>query len=495
MRAISLFQSLLFRRIFFVTFLAAAIPGCLLSGYALIFSSDSLTTLSGWGLVSAFACVLLPLLASFYLGKTIVRPIDSFVHTATQVARGEVFNKVSETSKDEIGRLARLFNYIVEDLRINKKRKVSERLREKFMTQKILENISDGVVLTDSDERVSLVNPVAKTWFGMADHSVEDEALDKVLSHGTLVDFIKHYSVDFGNKRGHTEISLETSDGWKSRVIQAKAAQIANTDSNELGYVVTVLRDITREKEIDRLKTELVSMVAHELRSPLTCISGFSELLMDSSITRHQAEEYANIILKETNRLNDLINKFLDISKIEAGKSQLQKSPVDMKMLIQKVLDFNRQLAEKKEIKVKFVCPKEVPSADFDRDMIEQAILNLFSNAVKYSPDNASVTIRLFEVGDNVCVEVKDTGYGISEKSLQHVFEKFYRVTDNEKVYETRGTGLGLPLVKQIVEAHSGSVQVNSMLNEGSTFMIKLPRMAGPVQEVSEALATEDDPV
>ena len=329
-----------------------------------------------WLFFCAAVIILLPVLAALYLGRSVAKPIDNFVHTATQVARGEFFNKVSEASGGEIGRLARLFNYIVEDLRINKKRKVSERLREKFMTQKILENISDGVILTNSQNQISLMNPVARAWFGLTDDLVEDEAADSVLKHEILVDFIEHYSAEYSSKRGHTEIALETSDGWQSRVIQAKAAQIANSENKSLGYVVTVLRDITKEKEIDRLKTELVSMVAHELRSPLTCISGFSELLMDKSITKHQSEEYANIILKETNRLNDLINKFLDISKIEAGKSQLQKSPVDLKMLIDKVLDFNRQLADKKKIKVDFECNKEVVAADFDRDMIEQAVLN-----------------------------------------------------------------------------------------------------------------------
>jgi signal transduction histidine kinase len=249
---------------------------------------------------------------------------------------------------------------------------------------------------------------------------------------------------------------------------------------------VTILRDITREKEIDRMKTELVSMVAHELRSPLTCISGFSELLLDNSITRDQSEEYAQIILKESNRLSDLINKFLDISKIESGKSQMQKTPVDLKMLIEKVLDFNSQLAEKKQIRVRFDAPLEVPMLNLDRDMMEQAILNLYSNAIKYSPEHASVTIRLLDNEKDVTIEVEDTGFGISEKSLQHIFEKFYRVTDNDKVMDITGSGLGLALVKEIVEIHGGKIKVKSELGKGSTFSLALPKSSAVVPALKE---------
>ncbi len=474
MKASLLLKSSLFKKTFGATLLAVGLP---VAAFWLTRSDQFQTDNQAFAIAGlALTSVLAAALAAYYLGKQVVEPLDGFIQTATQIARGEFFKQFSEAPRNEIGRLARLLNYIVEDLRINKKRKVSERLREKYKTQKILENISDGVILTDSESRISLMNSIAKQWFGVYSTAVEDESTGHMLKHPDLVNFIKAYSCEFAGKSGNTEIVLPNEDGWKEKVLKVTTTQIPSADNHELGFVVTVLRDITREKEVDRLKTELVSMVAHELRSPLTCISGFSELLLDDAITRDQSQEYATIILKESNRLNDLINKFLDISKIEAGKSQLRRTPVDMRMLVQKVLDFNMQLADKKNIAVTFEAPDEVSKLNLDRDMIEQAILNLFSNAVKYSPENSSVQLRLCENGEAMIVEVEDKGFGISEEALSHIFEKFYRVTDNEESRETSGTGLGLPLVKEIAEVHGGRINVCSKVGQGSTFTLRIPK-------------------
>lgn len=445
----------------------------------------------------AIAAILLGVLGlagliTLYLSKQVIEPLDHFIQTATEIARGDFFQKFSEEANDETGRLARLMNYIVEDLRINKKRKVSERLREKYKTQSILENIADGVILTDSQSRISLMNPIAKEWFRVNYSAVEDESTGHMLRHDELVRFIREHSCAYTGKRGTTEISLTSQDDRRVKILQVTTVQIPDTDGQDLAFVVTVLHDITREKEVDRLKTELVSMVAHELRSPLTCISGFSELLLDAAIEREQAEEYATIILKESNRLNDLINKFLDISKIEAGKSQIRKSPVDMRMLVQKVLDFNMQLADKKQITVNFDAPDQVSTLSLDRDLIEQAILNLFSNAVKYSDTHSQVQLRLVESAQTVTVEVQDNGFGISEDALPHIFEKFYRVTDNEEARETTGTGLGLPLAKEIVEAHGGTIEVNSRSGQGSTFTVTLPKKRGEIAEEGAQVVDED---
>ena len=193
-------------------------------------------------------------------------------------------------------------------------------------------------------------------------------------------------------------------------------------------------------------------------------------------MTKAQSGEYAAIILKESNRLSELINKFLDISKIEAGKSQVKKSPVQLREIVDKVLDVNLHQAEKKNIAVSVKASPNLPFAFADRDMMEQVILNLFSNAVKYSPDNASVEIRLRALEQEILVEVEDTGYGISAEDLPRIFDKFYRASDHEEVRDAGGTGLGLALVKEIVELHGGKINVKSDLGKGSVFSISLPK-------------------
>ena len=331
------------------------------------------------------------------------------------------------------------------------------------------------------------------------DEYSEKKPLRDLIEDETLVKCIDEIGRNSKKKSATIEITTLPLGETKPIILQALASRIEDDEgvgaemNNTEGLigVATIFRDITREKEIDRLKTELVSLVAHELRSPLTCISGFSELLLDETITRDQSEEYASIILKESNRLSELINKFLDISKIEAGKSHIRKTPVDIKMLVEKVLDFNSQLADRKKISVTLEVPSEVTTIYIDRDMMEQAILNVYSNAIKYSAEKDNVTVRINESEEEFKIGIEDTGFGISEESLPHIFDKFYRITDDEKVRDIAGSGLGLSLVKEIVEIHGGLIRVKSKLGQGSTFTVILPKNKQMTEEenIAEQMA------
>ncbi len=488
MRVPFFIRSSLFKKLFIVTLFSAFVPIGLYWIYFFYLSGGAVgATQTTMPLVFYGFFVLaltIAALSAYYVSKHLSEPIEHFAKSATEIARGNFSQQVKIESSDEIGRLARIFNYMVTELRRLDEMNLNKIINEKNKTETILKNIADGVIVTDPQNRILLMNYVAESWFDLTDNNIANQPIETRIKHEQLIRFIDDITDNGHKKIENIEIEVKPESSRKPVILQAKAARILNEKSELIG-IVTILRDITREKEIDRLKTELVSMVAHELRSPLTCISGFTELLLDNSVTQEQSEEYASIILKESNRLNDLINKFLDISKIESGKSQLHRSPVDMKMLVEKVLDFNSQLADRKQIEVKFESPPEVTTIELDRDMIEQAILNLFSNAVKYSPDNATVFVRLIENEEDMTIEVQDTGYGISESSLPHIFEKFYRVTDNDALSDTTGSGLGLPLVKEIVEIHGGRIKANSTLGKGSTFTIVLPK---------KVVATEEDP-
>lgn len=467
------------RKLFVIIFVATLLPVCFMVGLSFKISANSGSNIFNSPLMYL---VLVSMVLGLSFGVTtilshlITKPLNSFIKSATEIARGELSKKIVVTPQKELGKLAWLFNYMVEDLRRAKDvHKVSERLLEKEKIETILKSTADGIILTNEKARLLLVNPIVEKWFDIKHDKVEDIAFKKVIQHENLNSHLAAFTNTPDSKDKNYEIILQDENSNKQRVLQVKSVKVHDKQTGKLNSVVTVLRDITREKEIDRLKTELVSMVAHELRSPLTCISGFSELLLDDSVTKEQSGEYANIILKESNRLNDLINKFLDISKIESGKSQLNKSPVDMKMLIEKVLDFNSQLAQKKQIKVKFEAPKQILAIEIDRNMIEQAILNLFSNAAKYSPESATIKVRLNVIEDKIILDVEDTGYGISPNSLPRIFDKFFRVSDNDNVVDIEGSGLGLPLVKEIVEIHGGKILVKSELGKGSKFTISLP--------------------
>ncbi len=469
----------LFRRLFFITLVVTVIPLVITWLYFLSEitqqgeSIQENLSIAFW--VILVCAILLAMLGTYYLSKKISQPIARFTRLATEIARGNFAVTIDVKSNDEIGRLARIFNYMTTELRRLNEMNLNRIINERNKTQTIIRNIVDGVVVTDPELRVLVINNVAEKWFGVSEKAAMNKPIEQVIHNQSLLDLLNQVVEGNANTSEAIELKLKNPDNWKDIFLQVRAAKVFG-ENGELIGVVSILRDITREKEIDRMKTELVSMVAHELRSPLTSISGFSELLLDTSLTRDQAEEYASIILKESNRLSDLINKFLDISKIEAGKSQVNKAPVQLREIVDKVLDVNLYLAEKKKIAVSVKASPNLPLVYADRDMIEQVVLNLFSNAVKYSPENASVEIRLRELDEDVLVEVEDTGYGISEEDLPRIFDKFYRAADHDEIRDVRGTGLGLSLVKEIVELHGGKITVKSEKGKGSLFSFTLPK-------------------
>lgn len=476
----------IFKKLFVLTFLVAILPLGISWMYFFYLGNGALEGSADLPLVFYGLLVLafiLAALGTYYFSKSISRPITHFIKSATEIARGNFSHKITIESNDEIGRLAKIFNYMTKELRRLNEMNLNKIINEKNKTGTILRNIADGVIVTDPLDKIILINSIAEEWFRLKGKTVVEQSIENIIENRKLVRFIRDIRMKRRKKFQSIEVPLQPLDGWRERILHAHAARIIN-EKEELIGIVTILRDITREKEVDRMKTELVSMVAHELRSPLTSISGFSELLLDPTTSRQQSEEYASIILKESNRLSELINKFLDISRIEAGKIQVRRSPVDVKLLVQKVLDFSSQLAESKGIRVSFETPSTISTIYVDRDMIEQVILNLYSNAVKYSTANTCVFIRIFENKHQLIVEVEDEGFGISEKALPRIFDKFYRVIDNENVRHITGSGLGLSLVKEIAEIHGGKIRAKSKLGEGSKFILTLPKVNEDSQEL-----------
>jgi len=414
------------------------------------------------------------LAAAYYIAKRIRTPLKQLKRSATEIARGNFLHKIHVNSDDEVGQLAKLFNYMTTELRRLNEMNLNEIITEKNKTQTIIKNIADGVIVTDPTNKIVVINSVAEQLFDINEHDTMNKSIDKIIDRKELLDLIDRAGEDNSTGDTSVEITVDPRGHRKKLILQAKSAQVISKDGASIG-VVTVFRDVTKEKEVDRMKTELVSMVAHELRTPLTSIAGFSELLMSPDLTMEQSSEYADIILKESNRLSNLINKFLDISRIESGKSQVNKIPLDLGFLVVNILECNKQQANRKTISVDMNIPEDLPPVNVDKGMIEEVVLNLFSNAIKYSPENTKINISIVEEDDDLIVAIKDQGYGISEEALPNIFNKFYRVSDNEQVREIEGSGLGLSLVKEIVELHCGTTWVESKIGDGSTFYFSIP--------------------
>ncbi|HUS91861.1 MAG TPA: ATP-binding protein [Phycisphaerae bacterium] len=345
---------------------------------------------------------------------------------------------------------------------------------EKHHTEAIIFSISDAVIVTNRFDELLLANEAAEKLLGFRLATSVRKNIDRIISDGMLVRLVRETRSHGAN---FTRKVVEHTIDQKGlpRTFTITLSCVVGV-ADEVSGVVAVLHDVTREKEIARMKTDFVSNVSHELKTPLASIKAYVEMLIDgeaeSEATRN---EFYEIISTETDRLHRLIENILNISRIESGVVKVVREPMSLPGLVKQVMDVAAPQARLKNIRLEGQIPPVYCQVEADRDMIYQAVMNLVSNAIKYTPPGGAVTVSLGvdeRQGVTFC-EVTDTGAGIPPEELPHIFDKFYRVRANNKL--AKGTGLGLCLVKHIVETvHSGKLSVTSEEGKGSTFSFEL---------------------
>jgi len=347
--------------------------------------------------------------------------------------------------------------------------------RREKNTEAIVYSIRDAVIVIDEFDKLLMANEVAGRLFDFDFKDSQRKPISELISadKSKFTDFLSHGRKSKGQaKRKEIEFledgELKTFDCIVSCVYDQRQ-HICGT--------VAVLHDVTREKQIQQMKNDFVSHVSHELKTPLASITAYSEMLCDGEADDEQTrKEFYSVIQNQAKRLSRLIEDILNTSRIESGLIKVNKEPASLTMLIEEQLRMIRSYAEEKDIEVFGQKPIVFDQVYVHKDMISQVIVNLLSNAVKYTPSGGSVKIEteVDELAGLARVNVTDTGVGIPEDEIEHVFDKFYRVGANEK--HAKGTGLGLNLVKQIIEkVHNGRVFVTSQVGVGSTFGFELP--------------------
>jgi len=409
---------------------------------------------------------------SMMLAFFVDRPLIFISDKVTSVARGDFSTVIPPQANPLVDKIGRIVNYMAREMERVKKINLGHIINEKNKTDAIIEHIADGVIVTDLEDRIVRVNSLAETWFSISEEEDRGRLVEEIIRDKSLKDLLKR--IKDGSPRGSCEFKFNIEPQNEKRIFQAHSSGI-KSEKDVLVNIVTVIRDITRIKEAERVKNELVSMVAHELKSPLSAIYGFSELLVDSKIPDPQAAEYVRVISSEATRLTNLINKFLDISRLESGRTQINLSPFNIKAVVVKTIDTFKNQLSKKKIRIVVDVEKNIPDAWGDQDMIEQVLVNLLSNAIKYSPKKAKIGIEAKSKDNLISVSVVDNGYGIPEESLNRIFDKFYRVTESEVDNEEEGTGLGLSLCREIISRHGGKITVKSKLGVGSVFSFTIP--------------------
>ncbi len=327
----------------------------------------------------------------------------------------------------------------------------------------ILASTPDPVIVTDHEDRLLLVNPVAANALGINGNYRDIGRLDDLIKQPELLKILKTSA----EENESVEISFPNG-----RVYVATASTIMS-NARRIGRVC-ILRDITAFKELDALKSDFVATVSHDLRSPLTLVKGYATMMAMVGNLNNQQENYVKKIIAGVEGMSRLINNLLDLGRIET-KIGLQIEKVPIQDLLEEVIGAFRLQATQKQIRVHLAIPQSVPPIiEADRAMLQQAFQNLMDNAIKYTPDKKDIWIRVKGQKNNVVIEFQDTGIGISPVDIPKVFDKFYRSASREAKKQS-GTGLGLAIVKSIADRHSGRVWVDSQLGKGSTFYLEIP--------------------
>ncbi|MCF6138269.1 ATP-binding protein [Pseudalkalibacillus berkeleyi] len=390
-----------------------------------------------------------------------------------QVEAIMVFSRFSEDFTDEeIERYESLAKQI--SISLQKIHHFEESEKERETTQDILNNVQEGIQLVDHDgtnlmvnsQMASLLNVDFAELYQSTYKDWKQHFIDQVgdaVSVGQYLDSIIDQEHITSNYLTYHVPSLE-------KVFQVYSERLYRGDE-QIGTIF-VHRDITKEFEVDQMKSEFVSTVSHELRTPLSSVLGFTELMLNKELKPERQKKYLTTIYQEAKRLTALINDFLDVQRMESGRQTYEKRYENLVPIVEEVVDQQQINAPNHDITI--LQETEHTTTLGDRDKLSQVFTNLVSNAIKYSPDGGKVCIKFYEDHGRLKIDIQDHGLGIPADSIEKLFTKFYRV-DNSDRRRIGGTGLGLAIVKEIIKAHEGTIDVNSQLGEGTTFTVNLP--------------------
>ncbi|HSL01560.1 MAG TPA: ATP-binding protein [Rubrobacteraceae bacterium] len=419
-----------------------------------------------YGILGAIlASVMLAGAASFLLTRRIIRPLTETRDAAIRVASGDYATAVPVTSRDELGELARAFNYMAEEI----EHYVGQIQEQKSRLEAVLEASPEAVVATDASERITMVNPAAARMLGIRT-SDQGRSLEELGVHSEILLCLREAAA---NGVAVREVELGNKAYW------AYAAQMNREESGESGGIILAVRDITEHRSLEKTKTAFVSDVSHELRTPLTTIQSAIDLLERArerlDPLEHRALQLADGELK---RIRGMVEELLTLAQLDSWQYQLEVGPTDMSRIVRTAIEAVEAKAQRFGIEIHFDYDAEHRCV-CDVQKLYQVFINLIDNAVKYSDRGDDVFVEIEEDVSFVTVRVRDTGVGIPPEELDQLFERFYRV-NKDRSRATGGSGLGLAISKQIVEMHGGEISVGSEAGVGSTFEVRLPKTLPP---------------
>ncbi len=401
---------------------------------------------------------LLVILAAWAIARITTRPIREITAASRRIASGDLEQRISIQTGDEVEELARSFNEMSAKL----KELVGTISGDKARLETILDNMADGVIMTDAEGNISLLNRALKRLFRITG------GRDK-----PLIEVVRDYEVDELFKSciatGETQ-DRQYESGTSRRFLRAIAVPVTG---NKTDGVLILFQDLTDIRALQTTRRELIGNISHEFRTPLAGIKAMVETLQDGAVNdRPAAADFLSRIDSEVDRLTQMVAELTELTRIETGKAELRLEPADLNRLVEEIIGQLSPQAERQQLTVSKELDDRLPPVPMDAERIRQVIINLLHNAIKFTPPGGSVTITTRAGEKAATVAVADTGAGIARSDLPHIFERFYKA---DRSRSGGGTGMGLAIAKHVIGAHGGSIRVESEEGRGSTFSFDLP--------------------
>ncbi len=405
--------------------------------------------------------------AGIIIARSITKPIDSVMDVTRRLGEKDYSSRVNTKVSGEIGELSSAVNTLAANLQ----RQMKEIQENEQQLTSIMSNMVSGVMLVNQDGKVELINSAMEKFFSQHSENVVGQPFDKVGEGIGLGELIRQVFED--NSKIHDEVHSYYPE---ERIMDAHLAPYYGQGWQQKGVII-VLHDITDIRRLEKMRSDFVANVSHELKTPVTSVRGFSETLLSGEVQDEETEkQFLTIIHDESQRLDRLIRDLLNLSKIERQEIPLNIETIDLTELIHETAVTLQGSAEQKQTQL--ILPNEDKKVmlEADRDRIRQIILNLLANGINYTLDDGTVEVSLRENLYEIRLIVSDNGIGIPEESLDRIFERFYRV-DKARSRHSGGTGLGLAIVKHLIESHKGRIEIESTEGEGTTITVILPKI------------------
>ncbi len=423
-------------------------------------------------LIAVLAGALIASFLGYKISENITMPIKEITYTATRIARGQLDKRINLKTDDEIAILADAINHMASTL----SESIGSLQDKNAKLEAFMSSVVNGIIAIDSNERILFINPIAARMLNIQEKDVTGKHFLQAVRNNQIDNYLKEIIKQ--NRFFDVEIVL---DYPAEKILKLYTNPIKYVDRGDLAGIIITIQDITELRKLERMRTEFVANVSHELKTPLTSIKGFVETLKSGALEdKEDSLRFLNIIEDEAERLYRLISDILSLSELEHRKHRGVPERIDVRHTVQEVISILKSQADKKGIQLETDLQESIDSLYGDPDRFKQMLINLVDNAVKYTPDRGKVNVEAYQhvnetTGEKrIIIDVIDNGIGIAKEHVPRLFERFYRI-DKARSRRVGGTGLGLAIVKHIVLSFDGEIEVESEVGKGTRFTVSIP--------------------